>query len=280
MDFGFTKWQGCGNDFVIVDCFKEKIEAYDIVAKEVCDRHYGIGADGLILVLPSDKAAFQMRIFNTDGSEAEMCGNGIRCFARYVYEAELTKEKKFSIETGAGILTPEIILLKDKVQMIRVDMGKPILTAEDIPLVGFGKERVIAEQIEVLGETYKMTCVSMGNPHCVIFVDDIAKVNLEKLGPVFETHSAFPRKVNTEFVEVKDRTHMRMRVWERGAAITLACGTGSCATLVAAVLNDKTEHKAEITLDGGKLVVEWAENGRIYMTGPAEKVFTGKYRKK
>jgi diaminopimelate epimerase len=280
MDFGFTKWQGCGNDFVIVDCFKEKIEAYDILAKEVCDRHYGIGADGLILVLPSDKAAFQMRIFNTDGSEAEMCGNGIRCFARYVYEAGLTKEKKFSIETGAGILTPEIILLKDKVQMIRVDMGKPILTAEDIPLVGFGKERVIAEQIEVLGETYKMTCVSMGNPHCVIFVDDIAKVNLEKLGPVFETHSAFPRKVNTEFVEVKDRTHMRMRVWERGAAITLACGTGSCATLVAAVLNDKTEHKAEISLDGGKLVVEWAENGRIYMTGPAEKVFTGKYRKK
>ena len=279
MDFGFTKWQGCGNDFVIVDCFKEKIEAYDILAKEVCDRHYGIGADGLILVLPSDKAAFQMRIFNTDGSEAEMCGNGIRCFARYVYEAGLTKEKKFSIETGAGILTPEIILLKDKVQMIRVDMGKPILTAEDIPLVGFGKERVIAEKIEVLGETYKMTCVSMGNPHCVIFVDDILQVDLDKIGPAFETNVAFPRKVNTEFVEVKDRTHMRMRVWERGAAVTLACGTGSCATLVAAVLNDKTEHKAEITLDGGTLVVEWAENGRIYMTGPAEKVFTGKYQK-
>ena len=278
MKFNFTKWQGCGNDFIVVDCFTEKIADFAALAVSVCDRHYGIGADGLILVLPSDKADFKMRIFNTDGSEAEMCGNGIRCFARYVYEAKRTAKTVFTVETGAGILTPEVILGENNVvKLIRVNMGQPILAGADIPVTGFGREQIVAAPITVLGKTYEMTCVSMGNPHCVVFVDDIKQVPLEAVGPLFETHELFPRKINTEFVEVKDRQHMRMRVWERGAAITLACGTGSCATLVAAVLNGKTDKQAEIELDGGRLLVEWAADKNIYMSGPAEMTFSGIY---
>lgn len=277
MRFAFTKWQGCGNDFVLADCFQEKIDNYAALAKEVCDRHYGIGADGLILILPSEKADFRMRIFNADGSEAEMCGNGIRCFARYVYEKKRTQKTEFTVETGAGILVPCLELVNGQVQGVRVDMGEPVLEAERIPVAGFGSRRVIAEPIEVLGTTYRMTCVSMGNPHCVVFVESLADLPLEKLGPVFECHERFPRKVNTEFVEVRDRRHLRMRVWERGAAVTLACGTGSCATLAAAVLNGLTERRAEIVLDGGKLVVEWADNNHIYMTGPAEQTFSGTF---
>ncbi len=279
MNLNFSKWQGCGNDFVLADCFAEKIDDFAALAVRICDRHYGVGADGLILVLPSAVADFKMRIFNTDGSEAEMCGNGIRCFARYVYETKLTEKTIFTVETGAGILTPEILLTADgKVELVRVNMGQPVLAGDEIPVSGFGMNRVIDEPLEVLGQQYKMTCVSMGNPHCVIFVDNIAQVELEKIGASFEKHSAFPKKTNTEFVEVKDRQHMRMRVWERGAAITLACGTGSCATLVAAVLNDKSDRRAEIELDGGKLVIEWGEDGNVYMSGPAERVFTGTYQ--
>jgi len=279
MEFKFTKWQGCGNDFVLVDCFDENIVDYPKLSVKVCDRHYGIGADGLILILPSQKADFRMRIFNADGSEAEMCGNGIRCFARYVYEAKRTTKKVFTIETGAGILTPEIITADDgSVELIRVNMGQPVLAAEDIPVTGFGRRTILAEPINVLGQEYKMTCVSMGNPHCVVFVDDISTVDLEKIGPLFETHACFPKKTNTEFVEIKDSNHIRMRVWERGAAITLACGTGSCATLVAAVLNQKTDKKAEIELDGGTLLVEWADDENVYMSGPAEKVFDGFFK--
>jgi diaminopimelate epimerase len=277
MKFSFIKWQGCGNDFVLVDCFHEKIEDYAALAERVCDRHYGIGADGLILILPSKQADFRMRIFNTDGSEAEMCGNGIRCFARMVYEEGLTCKTEFTVETGAGILTPKLQLLDGKVQLVQVDMGRPILEAEDIPVRGYGREHIINEPLAVNGKSYRMTCVSMGNPHCVIFVDDIGSFPVQELGASFESHEKFPHKTNTEFVEVRDRTHLRMRVWERGAAITLACGTGSCATLVAAVLNGRTERKAEVALDGGKLIVEWAENGRVYMTGPAERVFSGEY---
>ena len=277
MKFAFTKWQGCGNDFVLVDCFKEKITDYGTLAKRVCDRHYGIGADGLILLLPSERADLCMRIFNADGSEAEMCGNGIRCFARCAYESGLTDKLEFTVETGAGILVPKLMLTDGRVSGIQVDMGEPVLEAERIPVAGFGSQRVVDEPIEVLGKTYQMTCVSMGNPHCVIFVKDIRQLPIETVGPVFETHERFPRKVNTEFVQVLDRSHLRMRVWERGAAVTLACGTGSCATLTAAVLNGLTDRKAEIELDGGKLIVEWAENGRLYMTGPAEQVFTGSF---
>lgn len=271
----FTKWQGCGNDFVLFDCRAQEPEDYAELSRKVCDRHYGIGADGILVVLPSDKADFRMRIFNTDGSEAEMCGNGIRCFARFLYDYKLTDKLEFTVETGAGILVPKIILADGKVTGVQVDMGEPHLLGEEIPVAGFDGKKVIAEPITVAGTTYAMTGVSMGNPHCVVFVDDAEKFPIEELGFQFEHHAMFPRKTNTEFVEVKDRSHVRMRVWERGAAITLACGTGSCATVVAGVLNDKTDRKAEVQLDGGKLVVEWAENNHVFMTGPAELVFTG-----
>ncbi len=274
-DMNFTKWQGCGNDFILVDCRREKIEDYGAFARRVCDRHYGIGADGVLVLLESDLADFRMRIFNTDGSEAEMCGNGIRCFARYLYDNGMTEKTEFTVETGAGILVPEVVLENGKARAIRVDMGKPVLAGDEIPVTGFGKKQVVSEPIEVAGKTYAMTCVSMGNPHCVLFVEDIASCGIETLGALFESHERFPRKTNTEFVEVKDTKRMRMRVWERGAAITLACGTGACASLVAAVLNGRTERKAEVELDGGSLLVEWAANDHVYMTGPAELVFSG-----
>ena len=272
----FSKWQGCGNDFVLVDCFKENVDDFAAFAKQVCDRHYGIGGDGVLYVLPSDKADSRMRIFNTDGSEAEMCGNGIRCFARYLHDFGLTAKEAFTVETGAGILVPRLQLEAGKVTGVRVDMGEPVLEGEKIPVKGFGMDRVIEEDITVKGQDYKMTCVSMGNPHCVIFVDDAEAFPIHELGASFESHPAFPRKTNTEFVEVRDRQHVRMRVWERGAAVTLACGTGSCATGVAGVLTGRTDRKVEVELDGGKLTVEWDEaTNHVFMTGPAELVFTG-----
>ena len=274
MATAFTKWQGCGNDFILVDDMERRISDPAALAKRVCDRHYGIGGDGLILVLPSDKADFRMRIFNTDGSEAEMCGNGIRCFARLVYESGRTDKTAFHVETGAGILRPSLMTIDEKM-MVRVDMGEPVLTAARIPVDGFGEERVIDQPITVLGKTYRATCVSMGNPHCVVFLDDLSALDIDRVGPAFEGHSWFPHRVNTEFVVVRDRSHLRMRVWERGAAVTLACGTGACASLVAAVLNDKTERAAEIELDGGCLTVEWGKDNHVYMTGPAERVFSG-----
>ena len=272
----FTKWQGCGNDFVLIDCREQPLSDYGAFAKQVCDRHYGIGGDGILVVLPSEKADFRMRIFNTDGSEAEMCGNGIRCFARYLYDNGITTKKKFTVETGAGILVPEIIEENGTVTGVCVDMGEPVLEADKIPMVGYGSARVVNEPVEVAGRKWRITGVSMGNPHCVVFVDDMKATPIEEVGPVFETQARYPKKTNTEFVQVLDRSHMRMRVWERGAAITLACGTGACATLTAAVLNDLTDRKAEIQLDGGKLVIEWNEaDNHLYMTGPAVQVFAG-----
>lgn len=276
MKLKFTKWQGCGNDFVLIDCLEKPLKKdYADLAKAICDRHYGIGADGILVVEPSNKADFCMRIINADGSEAEMCGNGIRCFARYLYDYGRTKKQQFTIETGAGILVPELQIEEGRVTGIKVDMGEPILAGEDIPVAGFGRNKVINETLTVEGHEYKMTCVSMGNPHCVIFVDDADTFPIEKLGTFFEHHMAFPRKTNTEFVSVRDRSHLRMRVWERGAAVTLACGTGSCATLVAGVLTDRTDRLAEIQLDGGRLMVEWSANNHVFMTGPAELVFEG-----
>ena len=272
----FTKWQGCGNDFVLIDCRERALDDYGAFAQKVCDRHYGVGADGVLVVLDSDKADFRMRIFNTDGSEAEMCGNGIRCFARYLYDNGITTKRKFTIETGAGVLVPEIVETDGKVTGVRVDMGEPVLEADKIPMAGYGSKRVVNEPVEVAGRTWHITGVSMGNPHCVVFVDDIKTTPIEEVGPIFETQERYPKKTNTEFVQVLDRQHMRMRVWERGAAITLACGTGACATLTAAVLNGLTDRKAEITLDGGKLLIEWNEqDNHIYMTGPAEQSFAG-----
>ena len=272
----FTKWQGCGNDFLLIDCRENELADYGAFAKKSCDRHFGVGGDGVLVILNSDKADFRMRIFNADGSEAEMCGNGIRCFARYLYDNHITDKKKFTVETGAGILVPEIVEKDGVVTGVRVDMGEPVLEADKIPMAGYGNRRVVNEPVEVAGRKWNITGVSMGNPHCVVFVDDIKTTPIEEVGPIFEVQERYPKKTNTEFVQVLDRQHMRMRVWERGAAITLACGTGACATLTAAVLNGKTDRRAEITLDGGKLDIEWSEkDNHIYMTGPAVQVFAG-----
>lgn len=268
----FEKWQGCGNDFILIDRAGNAIDEPEKI-KQLCDRHFGIGADGVIYVQSSTKAATRMRIFNADGTEAEMCGNGLRCFARYL----LTGDKFFSdddltVETGAGILTVSM-----KYDLITVDMGEPIFNADKIPVDGFGSQKIVAEPIEVDGVTYKMTCVSMGNPHCVIFVDDITKVDLKHIGRKFETHKYFPRKTNTEFVQVVGENKLRMRVWERGSGITLACGTGACATAIAANLNGLADKKSTVILDGGELQIEWRKNNHIFMTGAAERVFIGEF---
>lgn len=272
MEFNFTKYQGCGNDFVFIDGYKYKnIDELIALSPKICDRNFGIGGDGVIFILPSETADFRMRIINNDGSEAEMCGNGIRCFAKAVQDLGLTKANKFTVETGAGIIIPEI--LEDG--RVKVDMGEPVLASEEIPVAGIGSDKVVAEKITVDGREYKVTCVSMGNPHCVIFVDDIKQVDLVGEGSKLEVAKYFPRKINVEFVEVKSPSAMRMRVWERGTGITLACGTGTCASHVAAVLNGLVEKTTTVELDGGKLEVQWADDNHIYMTGPGEKVFTG-----
>ena len=280
MEFSFTKWQGTGNDFVMIDCLKEPEADYVSAAVELCDRHYGIGADGILLVLPSDKADIRMQIINADGSEAEMCGNGIRCFASYVYEKGYVKFEEFTVETGAGILVPKIMEKHGAEAMVKVDMGEPILEGEKSPVAGYGMNRIVAEPITVKDKEFKMTCVSMGNPHCVIFVDDAENFPIHEYGPLVERHEKFPKRVNAEFIQVIDRKHLRMRVWERGAAVTLACGTGACATTTAAILNDFTDRNIEIQLDGGKLNIEWADNNHLYMTGPAVQVFAGTYNLK
>lgn len=269
----FTKWHGCGNDFVFVHVPDGDVSPYTAHCEAICDRHFGIGADGMIFVLPSDKADLKMRIFNADGSEAEMCGNGIRCFSLWAQELGLVSGNTFSVETGAGILIPEI--LADGT--VRVDMGAPVLKATDIPVAGFGEGEVISETlwVENLSRTFEFTAVSMGNPHCVIFTDDISDKALCTYGPAIEKNPHFPKKVNVEFVKQIDACTLRMRVWERGAAVTLACGTGSCATGVAAVLTGRIEKEARILLDGGELSVEWEKGGHVFMTGPAQKVFEG-----
>lgn len=275
----FTKVHGLGNDFVIVNELEEQIADYKTAAIEVCDRHFGIGADGLVVVLPSKIADFRMRIFNSDGSEAEMCGNVTRCFAKYLYEHGLTKKSRIEIETLAGIIVPELQFdAAGKVTSVKVDMGVPRLLRAEIPVAGPEQAQVINEPLQINDETYHITCVSMGNPHCVIFVDDVKAVDLAKIGPKIETHAQFPRKINVEFIQVLNDREMVMRVWERGAGVTLACGTGACAALVAAILNNKTGPKAVIHLDGGDLTVEWKQDTKhIFIEGPAIEVFNGEY---
>lgn len=271
----FTKMQGLGNDFILVDCFTEKIsEDYGQLAQKLCDRHFGIGADGLVLILPSNTADVRMRIFNSDGSEAEMCGNVIRCFARLVYDRSIVKKKAVRVETLAGIMVPELIFDNDKVVSVRVDMGEPKLERSLIPMEGPAGQ-VINEPLTVDGRTYNITCVSMGNPHCIIFVSDVNSALITEIGPKIETHPLFPRKTNVEFIHVLNKREVNMRVWERGAGETLACGTGACATGVACVLNDLTDRSITVHLPGGDLNIEWADNNHIYMTGPGEYVFTG-----
>lgn len=277
MGFHFTKWHGLGNDFVIVDCFKETIQDYCETAIRVCDRHLGVGADGLVVVLPSDVADFRMRIFNSDGSEAEMCGNVTRCVARYVYERGLTNKTKISLQTGAGIIIPELLFAHGEITSVCVDMGQPKLQRGEIPIKGNELDQAVNIPLTIEDATYSITCLSMGNPHCVIFVSDVEKVDLSQIGPKIETHPMFPKKINVEFAQILDGENIRMRVWERGAGITMACGTGACATLAAGVLNGKTGRKAAIHLDGGMLAVEWADDNHIFMSGPAVEVFRGEY---
>ncbi len=276
----FTKMHGLGNDFILVDGFQETLSPdLSQITLKLCDRHFGIGADGVIVVLPSETADFRMRIINSDGSEVEMCGNGIRCFAKYVYEENLIKQATFTVETLAGIMTPSLVLQGDKVTGVRVDMGEPSLERSAVPMFG-SVGQALHESLEVLDTTFYITALSMGNPHCVIFVDDVGQIDLEKYGPALETHRVFPKKTNVHFLEVQNRAEIKMRVWERGVGPTLACGTGACASLVAAVLNQKTERQAKIHLPGGTLEIEWAENNHVYMTGPAQKVFSGKVEDK
>jgi len=273
----FTKMHGLGNDYVFVEALRKRLPEASLpgLARRLSDRHFGIGGDGLILVLPSRQAQFRMRIFNADGSEAEMCGNGIRMFAKYVYEHGLTRAKALDVETDAGMIRPRLTVRGGRVTSVRVDMGEPRLERAEIPMRG-KPGRVIGETLRVGGERYAVTAVSMGNPHCVIFVKGADRFPVERVGPAIERHRAFPNRTNVEFAQVLKRSAIRMRVWERGAGETLACGTGACATLVAAVLNGKADRKATIHLLGGDLKVEWRESdNRVYMTGPAEEVFSG-----
>jgi len=271
----FTKMHGAGNDYIYVNCIEQQLENPSEIAKFVSDRHFGIGSDGLVLILPSEKADFRMRMFNSDGSEAEMCGNAIRCVGKYVYDNGLTSKTTVSIETLAGIKVLDMTVKDGKAVLVKVDMGEPILEPSKIP-VKSDKELFISEPVTIEGNTYKVTCVSMGNPHAVTYVDDVDNFPLEKVGPLMETHELYPRKINAEFVQVIDRNTLKMRVWERGAGETLACGTGACAVLVASVLNGLCERKATVKLLGGDLHIEWNEaDNHVYMTGPAVKVFDG-----
>jgi diaminopimelate epimerase len=282
MKIDFVKMHGLGNDFILIDCINKSFgdsSFLSYLAKKLCDRNFGIGADGLILILPSSKADLRMRIFNYDGSEAQMCGNGIRCFAKYAYENKLVLKNKFTVETLAGIITPELIfqdLKNKKVLRIKVDMGIPKLRRREIPMIGEDTPTVVGERLKINSEqTFKITCVSMGNPHCITFVDDVQSIPVDKIGPKIENHSLFPEKTNAEFIQVINNKELNFRVWERGVGETLACGTGACAALVASVLNKKTDREATIHLPGGDLDIHWANDEHIYMTGPAELVFKG-----
>ena len=275
--FEFVKVQGTGNDFIIVNDLQNEFGGVDLsaLAARVCNRNFGIGADGLILVQPSNTADYRMKIINPDGSEAEMCGNGIRCFAKYLFNREMAGEL-MTVETLAGIRTIDVTIENNRAVGFTVNMGQPHLNAEDIPITGcHGK--VISHPLDVDGTQFDVTCVSMGNPHCIIFTDSVDAVPLEQVGPKIETHPSFPRKTNVEFVQILNRDEVKLRVWERGAGITLACGTGACATVVAGVLNGKLNRQATVHLPGGDLKIEWSETDEIYMTGPAEEVFTGRF---
>ena len=271
----FTKMHGLGNDYVYVNCFEEKIDNPPAVARFVSDRHFGIGSDGLIMINPSKEADFEMEMYNADGSRGEMCGNGIRCVAKYVYDYGLTDKTQISVETLGGIKYLDLTVEDGKVSLVKVDMGKPELEADRIPIIS-EREQAIDEPIEVDGKEYHMTGVSMGNPHAVIYVDDVKGLDLEKIGPKFENHERFPKRINTEFVHCIDRQTVEMRVWERGSGETLACGTGACAVAVSSILNNLTDTQVTVKLLGGDLQIEWdREKDRVFMTGPATVVFDG-----
>ena len=271
----FTKMHGCGNDYVYVNCFEESVSNPEEVARFVSERHFGIGSDGLILICPSEKADFRMAMYNADGSEGKMCGNGIRCVAKYVYDYGLTDKTELAVETKSGIKYLDLTVEDGKVALVKVDMGKPVLSPKEIP-VNLEMESVVDEPVTVDGQEFRITCVSMGNPHAVTFVEDTASLPLEQLGPKFEKHSLFPEQVNTEFVQIRNRQEINMRVWERGSGETLACGTGACASVVACVLNGLTDNEVTVHLTGGTLQIHFdRQENTVWMTGPATVVFDG-----
>lgn len=277
MKIRFTKMQGCGNDYVYINGFTEKIEQEkkpDFV-RRVSDRHFGIGSDGVIFINPSKEADFEMEMFNADGSRSEMCGNGIRCVAKFVHDKGMTETSEFSIISGGQVKYMHLTVEEGVTKAVRVDMGEPVLVPAQVPVIAEGQQAV-DEPITVCGQQYRMTCVSMGNPHAVVFGEDVDHLDIERIGPHFENHERFPRRTNTEFVEVLDRQHVKMRVWERGTGETLACGTGCCATAVACVLNGLTDRHVTVDVLGGSLMIDWDEaTNRVFMTGPAEFVFEG-----
>ena len=272
----FTKMQGIGNDYVYVNCFEETVSDPERVSEIISDRHFGIGADGLVLIMPSDKADFRMRMFNADGSEGNMCGNATRCIGKFVYDNHLTDKTSITLETRSGIKKLTLYPEKGKVKTVLVDMGKAVLKPADIPMNVSG-DTFINKPITVDGKEVFITAVSMGNPHAVTYVDDVDSLELEKIGPSFENHPLFPERVNTEFIKILDESTMQMRVWERGSGETWACGTGACAATAASVLNGYFPHDKEITvkLRGGDLFITYKSDGTVLMRGPAETVFTG-----
>ncbi len=286
MKFKFTKMQGCGNDYIYVNGFTEKIpqEEKTELVRHISDRHFGIGGDGVIFINPSLEADFEMEMYNADGSRAEMCGNGIRCVAKYVYDKGLTDKTDISVISCGQIKYLQLFLKEGQVNTVRVNMGAPELRPDRIPVtvaeagMPLEKERIVNAPIIVQGKEYKMTCVSMGNPHAVIFLEDVTNLEIEQIGPYFENHERFPKRINTEFVKVLDKKTVQMRVWERGTGETLACGTGCCATVVACILNGLTDEKVTVKLLGGEIEIEWdREANLVYMTGPAVTVFEGEY---
>jgi len=271
----FTKMQGCGNDYVYIDATKEIPEDASQLAIRVSDRHYGIGSDGLIMICSSEVADFRMVMFNADGSESEMCGNGIRCFGKFVYDHGLTEQKELAVETLAGIKYLKLIEEDGKITGVTVDMGKPVTKAEEIPVVA-DADPVLHYPITVQGKEYRISCASMGNPHATVYVEDTVSLDLEAIGPHFENHEVFPRRVNTEFVQLISRKHIRMRVWERGSGETWACGTGACACAYVSMLNGYVDDEVEVEMRGGSVVIRYDKaDGHIYMTGPAVTTFEG-----
>lgn len=278
----FTKMEGLGNDYVYVDCLNHMLANVPEIARRISDRHYGVGADGLILICPSKRADFMMDMYNADGSRSKMCGNGIRCVGKYVYEHHLTNKKKLTIETLSGVKYLKLITDKDgslheRVKAVTVNMGAPVFKPGHIPVALDRKVSIVKDEpVMIHGAVYNITCVSMGNPHCIIYTDDIDSVPLHEVGPYIENAGIFPERVNVSFVQTPDLSHIRMRVWERGTGETLACGTGACAALVAGVINNRTDRRADVSLKGGHLIIRWDEDKNcVYMTGPANTVYDG-----
>lgn len=276
LELSFTKMEGIGNDYIYVDGINQDVPMNPEFIKKISDRHFGIGSDGMIVILPSDKYDFKMRMFNLDGSEGMMCGNGIRCFAKFCYDHHLTEKTYLQIETKSGLRTVELIFEDNQVVGAKVDMQEPITTCKEIPVL-FNQDKMINQPVDIQGKTYHLTAISMGNPHVITYVDYLTHLPLEKVGPVFEHHPMFPESVNTEFVEVVNDHYLKMRVWERGSGETMACGTGACAVMYASYLNGYCQSKATVELLGGCLEIEYRD-GHIFMSGPATTVFEGKIK--